>query len=413
MKTVLFMPFGLGLAHCGRLIMIARETKKTGANIFFGAGTDAISLLKNEGMPYEEIPEFPKKIYDKKMKNSNPFVYTRKIINEFVTAELELYRRVRPDIIVYDARFTAKISAEIAGIPTVSIANANLTPYYDFSLVKFPFNTLFSKFMPEKMVRLLNKNYGQKLMRQIGPKIIQAVLIAEMVKLSPSMIKLGYKIGKNPFQLLLGDMTLLTDIPTFRPVKELPANVKIIGPIFWDGGSKLPDWADKINNNTDLIYVSAGGTGDKKLFRKILQYLKKTDLTIVATTGNTLKPEEVNVSYKNLFISDYLPGEFILKKAKLIIFPGGNATCYQSLSFGVPQILTPLHLDQEDNANQLERLGTGIMINPYTDLNEDNLIAAIDRIMTNRRYKQNSVKLSNVLKTYNGAKLASDIIKDY
>ena len=208
-------------------------------------------------------------------------------------------------------------------------------------------------------------------------------------------------------------MTLLTDIPTFRPVKELPANVKIIGPIFWDGGSKLPDWADKINNNTDLIYVSAGGTGDKKLFRKILQYLKKTDLTIVATTGNTLKPEEVNVSYKNLFISDYLPGEFILKKAKLIIFPGGNATCYQSLSFGVPQILTPLHLDQEDNANQLERLGTGIMINPYTDLNEDNLIAAIDRIMTNRRYKQNSVKLSNVLKTYNGAKLASDIIKDY
>ena len=407
------MPFGLGLAHCGRLIMIARETKKTGANIFFGAGTDAISLLKNEGMPYEEIPEFPKKIYDKKMKNSNPFVYTRKIINEFVTAELELYRRVRPDIIVYDARFTAKISAEIAGIPTVSIANANLTPYYDFSLVKFPFNTLFSKFMPEKMVRLLNKNYGQKLMRQIGPKIIQAVLIAEMVKLSPSMIKLGYKIGKNPFQLLLGDMTLLTDIPTFRPVKELPANVKIIGPIFWDGGSKLPDWADKINNNTDLIYVSAGGTGDKKLFRKILQYLKKTDLTIVATTGNTLKPEEVNVSYKNLFISDYLPGEFILKKAKLIIFPGGNATCYQSLSFGVPQILTPLHLDQEDNANQLERLGTGIMINPYTDLNEDNLIAAIDRIMTNRRYKQNSVKLSNVLKTYNGAKLASDIIKDY
>lgn len=412
MKTVVFMPIGLGLAHCGRLIMIARELKKSGVNIIFGAGTDAISLLKREGMQFLEIPEFTKDVYDKKMKNSNPFVYTSEIIEEFVTAELNLYRKIKPDLIVYDARFTAKISAEIAGIRTVSVVNANMTPYYDFSKVKFPFNTLFAKFLPEQMIRLLNKNYGQKLMRQIGPKIIQAILIGAMINLFPTLIKLGYKIGKNPYQLILGDITLLTDIPEYRPMKKLPANVKAVGPIFWDGGCKLPTWTEKVKKNKNIIYITAGGTGDKNIFIKLLKYLEKSGYTIIATTGNTLNPEEVKVKYPNLFVTDYLPGEFILSRAKIIIFPGGNSSCYQALNFGVPQVLIPMHVDQEDNANQLERLGTGIMVNPYNGLVKDRLLNTISRIMTNKTYKQNAERMQKILKAYNGPVHAAKIINN-
>src|SRR3990172_2225096 len=152
MKTVLFLPIGLGLAHVGRLIMIARELKKSGARVVFGAGSHAIPLMKREKLQFIEIPEFPKETYDNKMKNNNPFVYTRKIIEEFVKAEINLYSKIKPDLVVYDARFTAKISAEIVGVKTVSVANANMTPYYDFSKVKFPFNTVLGKFIPERMI---------------------------------------------------------------------------------------------------------------------------------------------------------------------------------------------------------------------------------------------------------------------
>jgi len=411
MKTVLFIPVGLGLAHAGRLIMIARRLKKERMNIIFGAGTDAIDLMRREHFKYEVIPEFPKEIYEKNLKNNNPFVYTQKIIEEFVRAELNLYRKVKPDLIVYDARFTARISAEIAGIKTISICNANMTPYYDFSKIKFPINTLLSKFISKKMLSILNRKYGQEFMKKVGPKIVQAVLIVEMIRMSPALLKLGYRLKRGAYQLLLGDVTLLTDIPEYRPVVGLPKNVKMIGPIFWDGGKILPKWSEILRNKKNIIYVTAGGTGDRRVFIKILEYLRESNYTVVATTGNTLAQNSVNVKYPDLYLTDYLHGDFILPKSKLIIFPGGNATCYQALSFGVPQILTPLHIDQEDNANQLERLGTGIMINPYTELTSRKLLKTITEVMSDNSYKRNSIAIQNILKKYNGPERAVNEIK--
>lgn len=390
--------------------MIAKELKKSGINIHFGAGSDAIALMKREGLAFSEIPEFPKEIYDKKMKHNNFFVYTRKIIETFVRAEIELYDKIKPDLIVYDSRYTARISAEIKGVKTVSITNANLTPYYDFNQVKFPLDTILVKFLPDRLLTLINQKYGQDLLRKLGPRLIQTLLIIEMIRMSPSLLKLGYKIRKDPYQLLLGNTTLLTDIPEYRPVLPLPQNIEMIGPVFWDGGSKLPKGALKLKDRKNIIYVSAGGTGDKKMFIKLLIYLKDSGNFVVATTGNTLNPKDVNLRYDNLFLTDYLPGDYILPKAKLIIFPGGNATCYQALSYGVPQILTPLHVDQEDNANQLVRLGTGIMINPYIDLNKKNLLVNLEKLSSNRMYKENSEKLSKILKMYNGPVKAAEII---
>lgn len=412
MKTVLLIPAGIGIAHTGRLVMIARELRKNNVRVLFGAGSDAIPLLKKENFDYLELPEFPKSIYNKKLKHNNLFVYSREIIEKFVLAELDCYNKVKPDAVVYDMRVTARISAEIAGIPVVSITNINLTPYYDFSKVKFTVNTLLEKYIPENMLGLINRKYGIEFVRRLGPIVFQAVLIMEMIKLSPILIKLGYKIKKDPYQLILGDLTLLSDIPEYRPVTKLPEAVKMIGPIFWDGGNKFPILTDKFRNSNEIIYVTAGGTGDKNLFIKILGYLAGLNQIIVATTGNTLKANEVKIKRKNLLVTDYLPGEYILPKSSLAIFPGGNATCYQVLSFGVPQILTPLHIDQEDNANQLERLGSGKII-PINKLDRKLLLKTIEDINKDYSYKENAEKLKNILRKYNGPKTAADNIQEF
>src|SRR3989338_2020687 len=377
MKKVLFMPNGIGLAHVGRLVSIAKELKRYKVEIMFGGGSEAIVLIRREGFRFHKISEFSREIYDEKIKNNNWFIYNRHNFLQFLKDELALYRKVKPDLIVYDTKPTVRVSSKISGIPAVSITNVDATGYYDYEKRALPL-----------------------------------MIMTAMIRIIPAMIQLGYKPNKDPFQLFLGDLTLIADIPEFRPIKKLPNEVKIIGPVFWDGPTRLPKWHKKIDNNEDIIYVTASGTGDKETFLRILKFLKGSPYTIAATTGNTLKPGEVDIKYENLLVTDYLPGDYILKRAKLIIFPGGNATCYQALSYGVPQICTPFHVDQEDNANQLERLGTGIIINPYKGFTSDKLLRKIIKIMKDDSFRKKAKKIREIISRYNGARQgASEINK--
>jgi UDP:flavonoid glycosyltransferase YjiC (YdhE family) len=225
-------------------------------------------------------------------------------------------------------------------------------------------------------------------------------------------MRLGYKFNLDPFQILLGDLNLILDLPEYRPLRELPDNTKIVGPIFWEAKCKLPKWAKEIDKQQKIIYVSASGTGDREVFIKTLEFLQETDFTVVATTGNTLKPSSVNIKNSNIFITDYLPGDWIMKKAAVAIFPGGNGTAYQALHYGVPQVCTPLHLDQEDNANQLERLGTGLVINPYVNFSQDALLNAVGRVVVDKKYKINAMHFQKVISGYNGVQTAAkEIVK--
>lgn len=412
MRKALFLPVGIGLAHVGRMAVLAKELQKKGIRVVFGAGGDAIPILKRENLPFKTLLEFDRKVYDEKVKKNNPFVYTRRLVEEFVNDELRLYRKEKPDVIVYDTRLTAKISAVIAGIPTVSITNVDATPFYDFSQVKFPSQTVFARFLPVKTLSLLQQKYSQRLLSRIGPNVLKAILLGEIIRLSPALFKLGFRLSFDPYQFFLGDLTLLADIEEYRPIKKLPGGVKIVGPIFWDGSEELPDWQKSIEGRSDIIYVTAAGTGDKIIFLKTLEYLKDSDFTIVASTGNTLKLSEVNVSYPKLFVADFLPGSWIMSKAKLVIFPGGNATAYQALYHGVPQICTPFHFDQEDNANQLERLQTGIIVNPYHNFTKRVLLKAVRKILYSRKYYKNAQKIREILKRCDGKKRAvEEIIK--
>jgi len=412
MAKVLLLPVGLGLAHTGRLIMIARELHKKGVEVVFGAGADAPEVLQKENLPFFTLPEFDRAIYERKIKKNNFFVYTGKLIKQFVQSELKLLQQIKPDAVVYDLRLTAKISAKIAEIPTVSVANADSTPFYDFSKVKISLHTTPLHYLPQRILTPFYREYGQKLLRRLAPHLIQAIFITEFIRLSPTLLKLGYIPSRDPYQLFLGDLTLICDIPQFRPMKPVPSNVKIVGPIFWDGMKKLPSWHKKIDGKKDIIYVTASGTGDKTIFLRILKYLQKTNFSVVATTGNTLSPEEVKISYPNLYITDYLPGHWIMSKAKLVIFPGGNATAYQALTYGIPAICTPFHLDQEDNTNQLERIGTGILVDPKRNFTRKTLLSSIQRITEEKRFKENAKKISRQIRKYNGARQAAEAIYD-
>jgi UDP:flavonoid glycosyltransferase YjiC (YdhE family) len=414
-RTVLFIPFGVGLAHVGRLMVIASEMKARGYNVVFGAGEEVVDLLKSEGFVVHKLPELPRTHLAKATQLSSAY-FTRQKIASFVEAELALYKKISPDLVVSDLRPSAKLSTKIAKIPYVTVNNANLTKYYDFKIARFPFPTFFlTVFLPEKVLIVIEKEkIHQRVLATVGPRIIEIALLKELMKFNLILHKYSQRPARSLFSILRGDVSLITDAPFFRPVKELPSDIKVVGPISWQPTMKLPDFTKNIiakqKKGEKIIYVTASGTGDKEIFTKILNYLEDLPYTIVATTGNAVSLPKNKKFKENIFVTPFIPGDWIHSVADISISFGGNSTIYQAMKHGVPQIVLPLHIDQHDNANQLHRLNTAIMLNPFK-LKQETLTKAIEKILSEEDIQKSCDKYSKKLLRLNGAQKSADILE--
>lgn len=415
-KKILFLPIGIGLAHIGRLLVLAKELKKRGYEVVFGAGGQAPEVIKRESLPYRLLPELPRKALTKARK-ADPVIYTLGTIERFVEAELKLYEQEAPDLVIADARATAKISTRIAKLPLVTLNNVNVTKFYDYSRAGFPIPSQFmGRFIPQKIIKSLEWEWVQKnVLSKIGTRLVETILLKELLKFNIVLLKNNRRPLKSLYELFMGDLTLLCDAPFFRPTKKLPAGVTSVGPIFWEPKVKLPSWAKRISTKKpeEIIYLTAAGTGDDKLFTELLGYLTKQPLTVIATTGNAIEAEKVvKKKWGNAYITQFLPGSWAMEKSELVIFFGGNSTAYQALASGTPQIVLPTHVDQQDNARQLKRLGTAITLSPH-NLSKRVVSDAISKVLEDKSFKKRAEKYKDLMGKYNGPRNAAQEIEKF
>lgn len=410
-KKILFLPAGIGLAHVGRCTSLAKELKTRGYDIFFGIGKHSSIVVEKEGFPYQLISEVAWEIYEGKFRKLNPSIYSFEMIEKFVKEELALIRQEKPDLIVADIRPTAKISASIAKIPLVSILNVDASRYYDYSKVKIRFpGYWFSKLSPV-LRDIIDSKVSETILKKVAPFFLRTFTLEQLVKFNFVLIKYN-KIPLFSFlDFFLGDTSILVDIPQLRPVRKLPAQVHLVGPIFWEGAKEFPNWSNKLNSKKPMIYLTISGTGDKKVCQKIVDNLKDEQYQVVVTVGNVCRTSDIRMPGRSdFFITQFVSGAWIMSKASVIIFPGGVSTAYQALKAGVPQIGIPVNLDQEDVVNQLVRLGTAVMIDPYS-FDKKKLLDSIHTVLEEKSFKKSTLKIKKIMLQYNGVKTAADIIE--
>ncbi len=417
-KKVLFIPSGIGLAHLGRLIVVAKELQKRGNSVVFGASKESSQILKKEKLSFRILPELTRQSLED-IKKLRLNLYSTKNIEDFVKSEITLIRAEKPDLVVSDTRPTAKISSKITSVPLVTINNANLSTFYDYSNASFPLPTFFlSEFLPVRVISQFEKKWMQKnVLSKVGPTLIEAFFIKQLLKFNIVLRKFRQAPIKSLYSLFRGDLTLICDAPFFRPMKTLPKDVIMTGPLFWQPSINPPIWArnleSKIREGHKIIYVTAAGTGDKYIFKKVLETVCDFPAIIVATGGNAVNIKDLKLPKKdNLFLTDFLPGDWIMKNARAVIFFGGNSTAYQALSNGTPQITLPLHLDQQDNANQLSRLGTTIILNPFK-VSKETLLPALSEILFNPKYKNTCLKCKKELENWPGVANAANEVEKF
>ncbi len=120
-------PYGVGLGHASRLIMIAKQLQNLGVDLRFSSSGEAVRYISMHGYDCRPIPPVELawsvdggfSIQDSIAKL--PYLFTN--FCRQVNTEVRNMLEYEPDIIVSDTRLSSLVSAELMGIPSIVILN--------------------------------------------------------------------------------------------------------------------------------------------------------------------------------------------------------------------------------------------------------------------------------------------------
>jgi MGT family glycosyltransferase len=387
-KTVLIFVYGNILAHVCRPLEIAKEMRARGYRVLFAGNGKWLDMVRQAGFqvfPVIELAPGELLKYGRR-RLSLVGLFSEQRVERFVQEEIALMQELKPDLIVNDFRWTASISARVLGLPLVGLVSAYGTKYGRPRMTSFP-----------------------KLIEPLAEPI-RLWLVARPIS------KVRHKYGLPPIrsyrETWSGDLTLMTDIPEYAPLRHQPDNFHYIGPIPWEPNIPLPAWVNHLDNKRPVVYLTGGSTCRPGFLDQAVRCFDDSGYQVIIAAGKRVSPVDLRAlsTSGHIYAEAFLPGLKIMDYSDVVVFHAGNGTAYQALSKGVPMVCVPSNPEQQWNANRLVELGVGLKLETPDPVA---LRGAIDEILTNPRYKANAMRFTTILARNNGAKTAARLIHQY
>lgn len=384
MKKVLFLCEHATWSQIVRSVVLARGLDRTKYEVHFACGSFDPRLFSTEDFtrwPLESIS--PKKI--EASLASGDRLYEKSVLNSYVEAELKLYTKVQPDLVISDLRWSTAISAPVAGVPCASIVNAFWSPFAIRE--KFP--------LPDHpILKLVGVATAEKYFPIALPKVLDH--FAKPVNELRRKYRLS-EIGNLHEIITWGDRTLFPDDPDLVPLSKCPSHHVYLGPVLWSAPAPLPVGFEQLGKSRPLVYATLGSSGDMNALPSVVAALGKLPVdALVATAGRRTMKEVPS----NVVLVDTAPGSEVAKKADLVICNGGASTAYQALAEGTPVIGLPSNLDQFFAMTCIRDAGAGIMVRAsvaHSALIEQSVL----QMLNEPSYKQCAVQVAESFSKYN------------
>jgi uncharacterized protein (TIGR00661 family) len=158
--------------------------------------------------------------------------------------------------------------------------------------------------------------------------------------------------------------------------------------------------------NKVLAYMGNGTISSNRLKKEIIKAFYHSEYEVYLAI-----PESEKSECKNIHIASWFPFESMLDEAAAYIHHGGQNSCMDALSYGVPQIICPGKIfERKYNAKSMEVVGTGITIT-HNEFNANKISECMKLIKSDKNYRKNSEALGIELAALGGAtKVAEEII---
>ena len=212
------------------------------------------------------------------------------------------------------------------------------------------------------------------------------------------------------------DVVFLSGVPGFDyPRRDPNPNARYVGALLphraaITGTFSQPEKLDKYER---VILISQGTVDNKdpgKLMVPALEALKSSGALLIVATGHT-KTAELRRSFpqENIVIDDFVDFPFVLERADLFICSGGYGSVMLSLSRGVPVLGAGIREGKNDINARVDYFGVGIDLRTERP-KPDAIRRAAERLLSEARWKQNAMRLSDELQQYRPYELIDDYL---
>ena len=394
-KRILFVAEGVSLAHVTRPLVLARSLDTNLFEIHFACTSGYESILKNLPARFWPITSISSDQFLKSLSAGSP-LYDRATLHSYVKEDLRVLTNIRPDLVIGDFRLSLSVSASQYGVPYAAITNAY---WSDFSVMKhYP--------VPElPITRILGAALAGAIFHRIQPWVFAYH--------ARPLNEVRRDYGMAPLENLLqtytnGDHILYADIPELFPTVTLPENHHYIGPIFWVPEIDLPDWWSELDDQKPIVYVNLGSSGPVHVLPILLRALAGMPLTVALATAGRWTTGALPA---NVWSTDFLPGDQVVNRAKLVICNGGSPTVYQALRGGVPVLGIASNMDQHLMMQAVVREGAGILERSDA-ATVDSLQAEVAILLEDESYRQGAKRVEDVIARYPAEKRFVNFLKN-
>ena len=344
---VLMMAEAVTLAHVARPVALARALDPARYEVVLACDPRYAVFASAGPWQRADLHSIPSAQFNRALARGAP-VYDLATLQAYVAEDRALLEAFKPDLVVGDFRLSLSVSARLAGVPYLTIANAYWSPHYrgGFALPVLP----MTRFLPLPVASALFSTF-----RPIA--FAMHCRPMNQLRVRHGLPSLGHDLRRVYTD---ADHHLVPDVAALYPVDDASGQHTFIGPLMWSPAVDLPPWWDEpVPARHDTVYATLGSSGPAALLGLVLQALDGMPVRVLASTAGAPLPERPPA---NARLAAYLPGDAAAARARLVVCNGGSLTAQQALAAGVPVLGLASNMDQFLNMAPIEAAGAGLTL---------------------------------------------------
>jgi UDP-N-acetylglucosamine--N-acetylmuramyl-(pentapeptide) pyrophosphoryl-undecaprenol N-acetylglucosamine transferase len=384
-----FAPYGVGLGHASRLLMVADHLRQEGINIQFSSYGEAASYVSMLGYKCATVSpvEFAWSMeggFSVKDSIANIPVWFANFSRQ-VNQETRNMLGCNPDIVVSDSRLSPLMAARLLKVPSVVVLNQIkllLSPRLRDLVASRIFENLVAEFLGSMWAmaeRVLVPDLPP-------PYTLSAHNVWHIGSASRKLEYVGFasprpqtnreQVIKTTNMLGLDRSRPLVFVHISGPVQTRPALLKV-----------AVETAKRLDPKIQFV-ISAGKPGGISYPRRI---------------------GRLSWYYEWCPVRDE-----IFAASDLLVLRGGHVALSQAIQFGKPVVTVPIenHGEQLGNCAKFEELGAGVMLHPKR-LRSDQLADAIEKVLGDSHYNKKATELQRLAERLNGIDNVVKIVRSY
>jgi UDP:flavonoid glycosyltransferase YjiC (YdhE family) len=317
-------------------------------------------------------------------------------LEEHVRAEATFFRERDVRVVLTGFAISTLLSCRVAGISqVVSHLGSWIPPIFErgmhppVSMSIFPGSGLLPRFVNRWLANVL------------PPRLRWYCAEYEQVAQ-----RLGVEGPRSMLDLLIGDHTLVTDVPEILgiPAEELerweprhPGRYRVrprfhyVGAIFTQAFGDIPSEIEQfLTEGGPKVYVALTST-TTEMVQSVVDVLREIPVRVVVAT--TVHDGRIQGG-GNILTYAFLPSHRIMPRIDLAITTGGQGSMQTAIAAGTPVIGVPLQPEQDFNVHLVARQGAGMAIAPR-QLHSPRLRSAIETVLADTSYRRSAQKLKS------------------